>query len=165
MHLALSKSEERLADQLQEEQTLSAEINNLLYQISEDMQIRRVGLIRKLTRLKRVEEDLASLLESRSEEYEYWLELLDAKGFRVRFTRWGSILAGVGGVFSALLSGRPYPLLLLFLPLIRYGIDFVGGVRGLRRKAVAHAKAAKKLDAALARLDPPFKPNLVRLPA
>jgi len=164
-HEALSASEERLTPKVEEKEILAAEINNLLYRTSEDMEIRRTDLVRKLTRLCRAEQDLALLIKKRAEVYDYWLALLDAQGLRVRFTRLGLLIAAVSGVASAILTRTLYPLLLLSLPVLKYGLDLVGGVRGLRRTATRHEVSASMIETAIERLDPTFSPSLIRFPS
>jgi len=164
MHEKLSRSEEKLANILEEGQTVAIETNNLLLKISEDMQIRRTELVRRLTRLRNSYDRMSYQLNQRADDYEYWLQLMEAKGFRIRYTHWGFILVGVGGIISALLSGRPYPLLLLILPIVKYGIDYIGGVRGLKRRSRSYRKAESKIETAIARLSPRFESSLVRIP-
>ena len=164
-HEALSTSEERIAAKSREEQVLAAEINNLLYLISEDMQIRRTELLRNLTRFQKFEVELADLIKKRIDEYEYWLALLDAKGFRVRYTLWGSMIVAVSAVVSALLSRTPLPLLLVILPAAKYLLDQLGGVRGLRRAATRHARYAQKVELTLRRLDASLDASRIRIPA
>jgi hypothetical protein len=164
MHATLTESEEMLTPLLDREQLTITRTHNLMLRISEDGVIAREELLNELKSLCDMEDSLSSMLNKRAQEYEYWLDLLESKGVRLRYSHTGAIMTAVSSSVSAVVTGNPAPLSLISLPFLRYILDSSSGVRSLRREARNHMNLAIRIRSYMPNLSPEFDNTLARFP-
>jgi len=96
--------------------------------------------------------------------YEYWLDLLNAKGIKIKFSRKGAVVSTIISSIAAIVTRNPLPLTGISPHFLRYLLDEVGGMRGLQNFAENRKKFSEELAEYLVKANSTFNQSLLRFP-